>query len=233
MDSNRLWDGYKLTSVKNKHALGDQWNGEDLSIFSVDDRPLALTPAVSNMHTETRSSIDQQSLSKKQFSDVATVLPGNLKAKLRTPSMSSENTEESPEVTNSPGFRAAEAYVRPCPIATLGRVVEYGFDLRNAIFTMKLESDEAATESKATEIYLPEFHFPAERCQVEVSGGKWTISVDDEDSGGLIQRLRWWHAEGEQTIKVIGQRRRQNMALGKEEEEGYLDQCQQSSCMIM
>lgn len=50
----------------------------------------------------------------------------------------------------------------------------------------------------------------------------------------MIQRLRWWHAEGEHSIKVTGVMRRQNMKLGKEEEEGYYDQCQQSkTCQLM
>jgi len=49
----------------------------------------------------------------------------------------------------------------------------------------------------------------------------------------MIQKLRWWHAEGNHTLKVTGVQRRQNMALGKEEEEGYLDQCQQSKCSLM
>lgn len=65
-----------------------------------------------------------------------------------------------------------------------------------------------------------------------VSAGKWEISVDDKD-GGMIQRLRWWHVEGEHKLKVTGVVRRQNMALGKEEEEGYMDQCQQSKCSVM
>jgi hypothetical protein len=60
----------------------------------------------------------------------------------------------------------------------------------------------------------------------------WTISTDDAD-GGMIQRLRWWHVEGEHHIKITGVQRRQNMMLGKEEEEGYLDQCQQSKCTVM
>lgn len=79
---------------------------------------------------------------------------------------------------------------------------------------------------------MPEFHFPKDRCKVEVSGGKWSISEAGDDHG-LIQVLKWWHLEGEQQLKVTGVQRRQNMALGKEEEEGYLDQCQQSRCSVM
>ena len=110
--------------------------------------------------------------------------------------------------------------------------MSYGFDLRNCTFTFSLESKAAATEGVPTEIFLPEFHFPRDRTGVVVSGGKWSISVDDAD-GGMMQRLRWWHGEGRSNMTVTGVKRRQGMALGKEEEEGYLDRCQQSRCSVM
>ncbi|EKD18776.1 putative glycosyl hydrolase [Drepanopeziza brunnea f. sp. 'multigermtubi' MB_m1] len=159
------------------------------------------------------------------------VNPGNIKAKLSTPSISPNPTDMPAELTNAPGYRAAEAYVRPSPIHTVGKILEYGFDLRNCIFSLSFDAHRPSTEEKPTEIFLPEFHFPKDMCEVVVSAGKWEISVDDED-GGMIQRLRWWHVEGVHKIKVIGVMRRQNVALGKEE-EGYLDQCQQSKCAVM
>lgn len=211
--------------------MGDQWNGEDLSIFSVDDRPLPLSPVPPTPNNDSTTTLEGPS-TKKGFSDESTVNPGNLKAKLKTPSISSEATDKPPELTNAPGFRAAEAYVRPSPISTVGKILNHGFDLRNCIFTLRLHAHQAGTEDHPTEIFLPEFHFPKDRCEVEVTGGKWTISTDDAD-GGLIQRLRWWHVDGEHSIRVKGVQRRQNMMLGKEEEEGYLDQCQQTKCSVM
>jgi hypothetical protein len=168
---------------------------------------------------------------KKESFDESGVNPGNLKDKLRTPSISSKMTD-APELTNAPGFRAAEAYVRPAPIETVGKIINYGFDLRNCIFTLRLQAPKAGSEDQPTEIFLPEFHFPKDKCEVEVSSGKWTISTDDED-GGLIQKLRWWHVEGEHSIQVTGVRRSQNTMLGREDEEGYLDQCQPSKCNVM
>jgi len=173
-------------------------------------------------------------MSKKAFSDESAVNPGNLKDKLKTPSISSEAkaSDSPPELTSAPGYRAAEAYVRPSPISTVGKILKSGFDLRNCIFTFTLHAHKPSTEEKPTEIFLPEFHFPKDKCEIIVSAGKWTITTDDED-GGMIQKLRWWHVEGEHSIKVTGVQRRQNMALGREEEEGYLDQCQQSKCSVM
>lgn len=230
MSGYTLW----LYMCENKHHLGDQWNGEDLSIFSLDDRPLPLSPLPPSPANDSASSLESKAgpSTKKNFSNESTVNPGNIKNKLKTPSISSKISENPPELTNSPGFRAAEAYVRPSPIVTVGKILSSGFDLRNCIFEFKLLAHIASTDEKPTEIFLPEFHFPKDNSDVVVSSGKWTISTDDED-GGMVQRLRWWHAEGEHYIKVTGVQRRQNMKLGKEEEEGYLDQCQQSKCLVM
>ena len=149
---------------------------------------------------------------------------------MKTPSISSKMSDAPPEISNTPGFRAAEAYVRPSPVATVGTILQSGFDLQNCVFTFKLNALEATTEENPTEVVLPEFHFPKDKCEIEVSSGKWAIATDDHD-GGLIQKLKWWHVEGEQTMKVTGLKRAQQM--GREDEEGYLDQCQQSKCVLM
>lgn len=179
-------------------------------------------------------SVDENSPSYSQSlsGDQSSISPQNLKKTLSTPSMFSQGSKTPADLGNAPGFRAAEAYVRPCPIATVGNNVSYGFDLRNCTFTFSLTCEAAATDDAPTEIFLPEFHFPRDNTEVVVSGGKWSISVDDAH-GGLIQRLRWWHGEGSCNMKATGVKRRQGMALGKEEEEGYLDRCQQSRCNVM
>lgn len=151
---------------------------------------------------------------------------------MSTPSIVSQRSTTPAELANNPGFRAAEAYVRPSPLATVGNVTSYAFDLRNCTFTLTLKAKSAATEQAPTEVFLPEFHFPRDNVSVEVSGGKWTISVDDAD-GAVIQKLRWWHGEGNNNMTVRGVKRRQGISLGKDEEDGYLEQCQQSRCDVM
>lgn len=112
-------------------------------------------------------------------------------------------------------------------------MLSYGFDLRNCIFTLGLECQHGTTEDAPTEVFLPEYHFPRDNLTTEVSTGKWTISVDDAD-GGTIQRLRWWHDGGKQSLKVQGVKRRLGASLGQEEEApGYLEQCRQSGCALM
>ena len=242
MDANHfalegsLANGFALWvyMATNNHQWGDLWNGEDLSIYSLDDRPLPLSPSHGAPLSQSTVSVDQTSpsYSQSRSNSVGPVSPDNVKQTLSSPSISSARSGTPAELGTNPGFRAAEAYIRPSPIHTVGKVTSYGFDLRNCVFTFSLEANRPTTEDVPTEIFLPEFHFPGSDCKVEVSGGKWTISTDDVD-GGMLQRLRWWHGEGKQEMKVQGVKRRQGISLGKEEEEGYLDQCQQRKCSVM
>ena len=163
--------------------------------------------------------------------DTARVSPANLKQTLSTESM----TTGAAGAPDKVGYRAAEAYLRPAPMATYRTLNDYVFDLRNCTFTLSLKAPSSTPSDTPTVVFLPDWHFPAGNTQVEVSGGKWTISVDEED-GGLIQTLQWWHADGEQKIKVQGLKRPQGKAQGSGEEEGYLEQCQQTAgrnCIVM
>ncbi|KAL8751829.1 MAG: hypothetical protein Q9184_005935 [Pyrenodesmia sp. 2 TL-2023] len=234
-------NGYALWvyTVMNNHEWGDIWNGEDLSIFSVDDKPLPLTPRPNNREPKSPSisttSDDRSSpaFSESRLYNNSPVFPRDLKQSLYTPSLTPHRSDTPAELGSNPGYRAAEAYVRPSPIATVGNVSSYGFDLRNCTFTLALECNKAATEDAPTEVFLPEFHFPPDGTAVEVSSGKWTVSVDDAD-GGMIQRLRWWHDQGKQSVTVKGAKRRQGTSLGDEDEApGYLEQCRQSGCELM
>lgn len=129
------------------------------------------------------------------------------------------------------GFRAAEAYVRPTPTSTHGNVIEHGFDLRNCTFTLSLEATSSTPEDAPTEIFLPEFHFPTGRTEVQVTGGKWTISVDESDIVP-VQKLSWWHSESEQKITVKGVIRKAGEAGAVEAEEGYFEQYARA-CVVM
>jgi hypothetical protein len=129
------------------------------------------------------------------------------------------------------GLRAAEAFIRPTPVAVHGDISHYVFDLRNCTFKLSLTAPSSTSENAPTLVFLPKFHFPSGQTQVEVSGGKWTISADeDEENGGVrMQVLRWWHAEGEQSLGVRGVVRK----VRTEEDEGYLAQCQRQNCVVM
>lgn len=145
---------------------------------------------------------------------------------MTNPSISSEPPSPNPELTNAPGYRAAEAFVRPAPIAVNGTKTSYGFDLKTCVFHLSLTSS-TAPEAEPTTIFLPDYHFPRDQVNVEVSGGKWEISTDDEERA-WIQKLRWWHGEGKHELKVTGLVRPHNTLAGSAEEAGYLEQCQAS-----
>lgn len=225
-------------NLQNNHQWGDLWNGEDLSIFSLDDAvlPLSATAQTNGQKSINSStfSVDRASpsFSQSHSTEQSTVSPSNLNKTLTTPSISSLPSNSASDLTGKPGFRAAQAYVRPSPIAIVGNLKSYGFDLRNATFTLTLVCDSEVTEATPTEISLPEFHFPRDDIVVKASSGKWAIGVDDAD-GGLMQKLRWWHGKGKQDLTIKGVRTRQGMVRKGDEEDGYFAQCQDQLCRLM
>jgi hypothetical protein len=179
---------------------------------------------------DSRASLDttSPSFSQAQSSETLSVTPDNLRKTLSSDNMSTDSAG----TADVRGLRAAEAFLRPSPICTHGDVLSHGFDLRNCTWTLSLSAPSSTKEDAPTIAYLPEFHFPSGQTTVEVSGGKWTIA-SEETNGALQQLLRWWHAEGEQTITVKGLVRKQGVPLGMEEDEGYLAQCQRQACAVM
>lgn len=231
--------------ASNNHEWGDNWNGEDLSIYSVDDKPLPSRlqggKSTSSLSTDT----DSPSYSRASLSDSGVVRPANLKSTLSSETMTSSmsslkistptnTTKGDDRPINISGYRAAEAYTRPVPTAVHGSIITYGFTLLTATFVLTLTSPTATptdTENP-TEISLPSWHFPPGQTSVDVSGGKWEIFVD----AGECQRLKWWHAQGEQKITIKGRARKSGAAeegVSYAEENGYLEQCRKQSCVVM
>ncbi|KAL7276277.1 hypothetical protein RUND412_000743 [Rhizina undulata] len=179
----------------NSHEWGDQWNGEDLSIYSADDR--ASNSYASNAKGG-QAMIDAQSLKRS--------LTGN--------TMSTDPKDMLNETLGVAGTRASEAFVRPSPVHTAGVIIDSGFLLASSTFHLKLSAPKATDEAAPTEIFMPPFHFPKDDIQVEVSGGKWEY----DDEGNV---LRWWHMEGEQWIKVNGVKK---MGAAYDD-ESYMEMC--------
>lgn len=174
-------------TADNTHEWGDQWNGEDLSIYSRDDKEIEAEEEV--------------------------VTPASLQKTLSVEDMSSSTTAGEGKGI---GYRAAEAYVRPVPVAVNGTISSYGFDLKTATFHLELEASKATEQEAPTEVLLPRVHFP--KAEVEVSGGKWEIRRDEVGR----QVLRWWHGVGEQRLGVKGVSRKLGVVNG-DEDEGYLE----------
>lgn len=217
-------------TATNTHFWGDNWNGEDLSIYSLDDKPVppgAFSPADSRASLDTTSA----SYSQAQSQETLNVGPSNLKKTLSSDQMSTQSGMS--KAGDVRGLRAAEAFIRPTPVATHGSVDSYVFDLKSCTFNLTLSAPSSTSEEAPTTIFLPEFHFPQQQTNVEVSGGKWTIESEEAGKGARRQILRWWHAEGEQKMVVKGVVRKQGAPLGVEEDEGYLKQCQKQACVVM
>jgi hypothetical protein len=172
--------GYSIWvyTSKNNHHWGDNWNGEDLSIFSLDDQD-----PTSHAFTGSGSDVDQESLKSK--------LSHNTMSKDRN--MLQDNVQAT---------RAAEAFVRPSPVYTHGVIIESGFDLSKVAFTIKLAADTATDETAPTEMFIPPFHFPKEDTNVEVSGGKW--EYDDERS---VLRWWHMEGEQQIKVQGVGRRK--------------------------
>jgi len=227
LEGHCLW----LYTTNNDHQWGDQWNGEDLSIFSVDDK-------VPQLSAVPRDQSDHSSLKPNSERDVpedGNVTPANLQRTLTTPSISSDPSGKDPSLTNAPGYRAAEAFIRPTPTFVHGRIASYGFDLRKCTFTLEVTASTTAADDTPTIVFLPEFHFPKDISMVDATAGKWEISTDEED-GTALQKLRWWNMKGKQSLKIEGLVRKHNVPVGSEEEEGYLEQCRDgygSNCSVM
>lgn len=228
LEGHCLW----LYTAYNDHARGDQWNGEDLSIFSVDDRvpPLSAVPR--------DQKVDRTATNEQDVPTEANVTPANLQRTLTNLSISSAPSLKDPELTAAPGNRAAESFIRPTPTFVAGNVLEYGFDMRQCTFTLKVSAPKETADDAPTIVFLPEFHFPKDLSEVWVSSGKWEISSDEEE-GTLLQRLKWWHPDGEQNLRIVGLVRKHNIPEGSAEEAGYLEQCQAgygfnfSDCTLM
>ncbi|KIW50520.1 hypothetical protein PV05_09324 [Exophiala xenobiotica] len=233
--------GYTLWTYvgQNNHQWGDMWNGEDLSIVSLDDQ---LLPSSSSMSSLTAANPSTTSLGQKSGSYSGTTLsessivnPSNLRDVLKHPEIVQKPSSAPSDLTSNPGLRSAEAYVRPSPIATVGDVISYGFDLRSVTFTFQLIADRATKEDIPTEIFLPEFHCPSGKTTVEVSGGRWRIDVLDVD-GESMQIMKWWHGVGEQSMTVKGVKRKPGAWEEEADAEaGYLDSMRSTveNCSVM
>lgn len=213
------------------------WNGEDLSIVSVDDQILPSGSSTLPSANPSTLSLPQKNLSSSDTTlTEPTVTPANLKNALRSPSIIQERSNAPSDPTSNPnGLRSAEAYVRPSPIATVGDVVSYGFDLRSATFKFSLVASNPTTEDVPTEIFLPEFHYPSGKTDVSVTGGRWRIDVIDVDGEGM-QVMKWWHGAGEQSITVKGVvRKAGTLQVDEDAEAGYFETMSKTvqNCSVM
>ena len=135
-------------SGQNDHKWGDQWNGEDLSIYSQNDLK---SPIPTSSHS---TGSDSTVCSKDHLINVEEEKPSSRKA--LKPQCTSRNFSQA-IMKPKPSHRAVEAFLRPTPIYTNGRLESHTFDLKKCTFTMRLIGNQAAPETPS-EIYLSLIH---------------------------------------------------------------------------
>lgn len=159
---------------KNSHRWGDQWNNEDFSIWSSDDK--------THDHVKDIYAPD---------TDVSKFIP----------LISNTEIESQPCVSKDlldlNGFRALEAILRPFPVKIHGKFVNSEFDLISKTYTLEIgaKSDSDLKPDSATYIFLPRIHFPSKDVAIRSSSGRF--SFDSE-----YQVLKWYHAAGTQNITI-------------------------------
>ncbi|KAJ9125366.1 hypothetical protein QFC22_000326 [Naganishia vaughanmartiniae] len=138
------------------HQWGDQWNLEDLSIWSPDDLQ---TPG-------------------KQSCSSNNELIGRI-----TPQIVEEGARIPAELLLD-GARAVSAFCRPYPIRTVGRPKRLDFDISTS--TLKLcvsvNAEDVSSDSVMTEIYLPFVHYAAAISLDGVEASKSKVAKASVDS---------------------------------------------------
>ncbi|KAK9729662.1 hypothetical protein K7432_000070 [Basidiobolus ranarum] len=128
----------------NCHYWGDQWNGEDLSIFSRSTQALKSRKHSSNKFKDsTRNEI------------------------------SHPTTKELDNIfQTSDGGRALSAIIRPYPMAVCGEPISLDFDRLSGKFHFTYEHQENAS-TNTNLIYVPRLQYPENECHVIISSGTW------------------------------------------------------------
>ncbi|KAI8927737.1 glycoside hydrolase superfamily [Entophlyctis helioformis] len=191
----------------NSNLWGDQWNGEDLSLWSppvasVVAKELGMGGTGNGTGTDgsgTRSSYESgDTLSNDP------VGAGGVKA-----SSGIVSRRKNVPADLNQGARALEAFVRPFPVLTPGTPVALAFDLDQVLFTYTFSHsvnadtglwhlDSSSSDAlytgpdgsqvplgSVTELYIPHVHFPTgSMLQVWVSDGTWRLYGD-------LQRCVW------------------------------------------
>jgi len=224
-------------TCQNDHPRGDQWNGEDLSIWSPSDtHHLHLKHSTSS--TPETTLVEQPNSSQsagRQFrSSSSDGSADSADALMKTKNYIETNVEQPTMAFSFPfnaslnsGSRAFEAFVRPAPIVLAGRPSAYGFDMRTCTFSMSMVPFQYdCPEDAPTEVFVPEYFFQDCEPEIVASSGRWVMYRP-------AQILRWWHSGAEeQTLKISSAYKREGVVGTNERDiEGWY--YWNDSCSIM
>jgi len=145
----------------NTHLEGDQWDGEDLSVWSKDDREATQNPVKS---LTSRKKDESQISLLPEKNEGKSVSVSVISSPNRSPdgSLSISGLEDPPSLLDlNDGARALPAFCRPHPVAVVGRIKFFEFDIRSSVFTLEVNvrAGEVLNTTLPTEIYLPLVHY--------------------------------------------------------------------------
>ncbi|SNX81562.1 related to glycosyl hydrolase [Melanopsichium pennsylvanicum] len=148
----------------NSHEWGDDWNGEDLSIWSQDDVKGGKSDRSFGSAAQRRpSAASSASDRSKSLSSLSALSPGSVtKLDVNLPEIvPGEGDYSAPNLLN--GSRAAAAFCRPFPVATVGTPASIDFDVKSSEFTYAVDITASQLDciDIPTEIYLPFLHYGA------------------------------------------------------------------------
>ena len=151
---------------ENTHQWGENWNGEDLSVYSLDDGK-SRDPVFSDETlslSKTSSSGKHFPVAKSQY-QLNTFSPGMPPANVLLPPIRDSSVAAHLQAGSYSGARAVEAFVRPYPSAIAGSPLSIEFDIKSSSFLLvietRLENMRMGSEEVPTEIYLPAIHYGA------------------------------------------------------------------------
>ncbi|OCF78157.1 cytoplasmic protein [Kwoniella mangroviensis CBS 8886] len=185
------------------HEWSDNWNGEDLSLWSKDDIPRE------TFHDESKSSpVINSSLSIPTSS--STTLTASRSTTPKIPfTLESISAGDIPPSLILDGSRALSAFCRPFPIRTVGVPDRIDFDIATTAFkyVVKVKSNDIASDQIATEIYVPYVHYASslglETSDVGLDGDNSRLSSRNSSRIDLINGDDKDKKNGTSTVRSV------------------------------
>ncbi|CAI5759822.1 unnamed protein product [Candida verbasci] len=184
----------------NNHKWGDNWNNEDFSFWSPDDRNLSFEEdLIINSSKASRliskaTKMGQSSSTSSRLSSRSTADSENFEYESDCSSIISSTTSnvfsrQLKKCFPSPdGVRAISAVVRPYLVSSFGKIVAQEFDIKSVKYSLQINIKNA---KKPSIIFVPKWHYPfLDYGDIYLTSG--SIKYNEE-----LQYIEWHHDDDE------------------------------------